>query len=169
MKRPFAVMTLWVLVLAGSASQAALAPAGDPVSGIRCDRMEGTAFHIHQHLAINDHGKPLMIPDDVGRPIIAGCLYWLHTHTPDGVVHIESPAVRAFTLGQFFKIWGEPLSTTQAGSAKLRRGEKMTVWVNGSRRTGDPAKIELAEHTDIVIDVGPPAPKPAPFTGWGQL
>jgi len=144
-------------------------PQGEPVAGIRCDKMEGTAYHIHAHLTINDHGRALAIPDSVGRPIFGQCFYWLHTHTPDGIIHIESPVVRTFTLGQFFSIWGEPLSRTRASDAKVRKGEKMTVWLNGSRYNGDPRAIPLAQHTDITIDVGPPAPKPAPFTAWNGL
>jgi hypothetical protein len=144
-------------------------PQGEPVAGIRCDKMEGTAYHIHSHLTINDHGRALQIPDSVGRPIFGQCFYWLHTHTPDGIIHIESPVVRTFTLGQFFAVWGEPLSRTRASDAKLRAGDKMTVWVNGSRFSGDPRTIPLAQHTDITIDVGAPAPKPAPFTEWNGL
>lgn len=144
-------------------------PQGEPVAGIHCDKMEGTAYHIHAHLTINDHGRALDIPDSVGRPIFGQCFYWLHTHTPDGIIHIESPVVRTFTLGQFFAVWGEPLSRTRASDAKLRKGEKMTVWVDGSRYTGDPRTIPLAQHTDITIDVGAPARKPAPFKAWNGL
>jgi len=141
-------------------------PQGETVRGIRCDRMEGTAFHIHAHLAIYDRGRAVAIPEDIGRPLFSQCFYWLHTHTPDGIIHIESPVVRTFTLGEFFAIWGEPLSRTRAGDARVRKGEKMTVWVDGFRYGGDPNGIELHQHSDITIDVGPPARKPQPFTDW---
>jgi hypothetical protein len=144
-------------------------PTGQTVQGIRCDPIEGTAYHIHAHLSIYDHGRPVPVPEDVGRPLFAGCLYWLHTHTPDGIIHVESPVFRTFTLGQFFAIWGQPLSRTQAATAKLRRGEKMTVWVDGHRYTGDPRGIQIAQHLDVTIDVGSPAPKPTPFTAWNGL
>src|SRR5581483_7880089 len=88
-------------------------PTGQPVNGIRCEAMEGNTMHIHQHLAIFDHGKPMRIPDDIGRPLFGGCYYWLHTHTPDGIIHVESPVFRDFTLRDFFAIWAEPLSRTQ--------------------------------------------------------
>ena len=161
-------VALLLLAVAAAATPAGAVPAaGQTVDGIRCERMEGSAFHIHQHLAIFDHGKPVPIPSDVGRPLIAACFYWIHTHTPDGIIHIESPAVRAFTLGQFFAVWGEPLSRTRADGARVRPHERMTVWVNGVRYAGDPAKIELAQHSDIVIQLGPPAKRPAPFVDWG--
>src|SRR4249919_2678693 len=43
-------------------------PQGDPVAGISCDAMEGMKIHIHQHLVLLDHGKPIVIPNNVGRP-----------------------------------------------------------------------------------------------------
>ena len=29
---------------------------------------------------------------------------WLHTHAADGIVHIESPVDRTYTLGNFFDV-----------------------------------------------------------------
>ena len=142
---------------------------GRPVAGISCDAMEGSRIHIHQHLVILDHGKPVDIPFDVGRPTAARCLYWLHTHTPDGIIHIEAPADRAFTLGNFFEIWGQPLSRTQVASAKATKKAPLKVWVNGKPYLGDPRKIVLAAHADITIQVGPPFTKPTLFTMWGTL
>lgn len=157
-----AALVLW-------ASTVAAVPEGEPVDGIHCDPMEGTVLHIHQHLAIYNHGKPVRIPEDVGRPLFAQCFYWLHTHTPDGIIHVESPTFRSYTLGQFFAVWGQPLSRSNVAGAKLKPGESTTVWVDGHRYTGDPRTIELTQHLDVVIDVGPPAPKPVPFTDWNGL
>jgi hypothetical protein len=144
-------------------------PQGDPVAGISCDAMEGMKIHIHQHLVLLDHGKPLLIPNNVGRPMMRQCLYWVHTHTPDGIIHIESPAMRTFTLGEFFTIWGQPLTRTQASSMKSDKGAPLKVWVNGKPYTGDPRKIQLTAHADVVIEAGPPYPKPPKFTNWGTL
>lgn len=141
-------------------------PAGQPVDGVHCDASEGVAIHIHPHLTILDHGKPVAIPEDVGRPIAARCLYWLHTHTPDGIVHIESPKVLSFTLGQFMDVWGEPLTATDVAGARTRKGERIKVYVQGRPYAGDPRKIEFTQHLDIVVLVGPPYRVPRPFTDW---
>jgi len=101
MKLLVPVLAACALLSAGTVRAAGLAN-GAPVDGIKCDAMEGAVMHIHQHLAIRDHGKAVTVPDDVGRPLAAQCLYWIHTHTPDGIVHIESPGFRTFTLGEFF-------------------------------------------------------------------
>src|SRR5260370_2339117 len=75
------------------------------IGGIECDTTEYVTFHIHAHLDIFVDGHPLTVPAFIGIENNNRCLYWLHTHTPDGVIHIESPQERGFTLGQFFDIW----------------------------------------------------------------
>ncbi len=157
-----AALVLWVATIA-------VVPQGETVDGIKCEAMEGTVLHIHQHLAIYDHGRPVPSPEDVGRPIFGACFYWLHTHTPDGIIHVESPTFRTFTLGQFFAVWGEPLSRTNVAGAKPRPGERTLVWVDGNVWTRDPKSIDLTQHLDVTIQVGPPQRKPAPFTAWNGL
>ncbi len=142
---------------------------GQNVAGISCDAQEGQRLHIHQHLVILDHGKSVPIPQDVGQVPAKRCLYWLHTHTPDGIVHIEAPLDRKFTLGDFFAIWGQPLNRTHAATAVATKAAPMTVWLNGKKYSGDPRKIAMIAHADIVIQVGPPYAKPAAFTTWGTL
>ncbi len=163
----FRVPALAFAVAAGALGAPALAdpPTGSPVDGIRCDQMEGAVFHIHQHVTIVDHGKQADIPDDIGRPIVGQCLYWIHTHTGDGIIHVESPVFRTFTLGQFFDVWGQPLTATAVAGAKASKGQ-IRVYVNGNQYKGNPRSVELAQHTDIVILVGPPYHVPEPFTDW---
>jgi len=144
-------------------------PAGEPVGGISCDAMEGNRIHIHQHLVIFDHGKEVAIPPNVGQPMIRRCIYWLHTHTPDGIIHVEAPLDRSFTLGDFFKVWGQPLTKTVAATAHAGKGTSLKVWVDGKPFEKDPATIPLAPHTDIVIEAGPPFPPPPRFTDWKQM
>jgi len=154
------------LLVLGAPARAQGVPQGAPGDGIPCDTAEGALLHFHPHVAISDHGKPVVIPEDVGRPLATPCLYWIHTHTPDGIVHIESPRYRTFKLGEFFDIWAQPLSRTNVAGAKVRKGEKVMVWVAGRLYPGDPRKIELAQHLDIDIAVGPPYKRPAAFTAW---
>jgi hypothetical protein len=60
------------------------------------------------------------------------------------------------------------LSATRAASAFAKKGSKLKVWVDGKPYAGDPAKIPLAAHADIVIEAGPPFPTPPKFTDWGS-
>jgi hypothetical protein len=157
------------LGLSSRAAAQFLKPAGQTVGGISCDAQEGQRIHIHQHLVILDHGKAVDIPPNVGQPSGKRCIYWLHTHTPDGFIHVEAPLERSFTLGDFFTVWGQPLSPTTAASASLAKGETMKVWVDGKPFTGDPQTIPLTAHADIVIQVGGPHGKPVPVKDWGRL
>jgi hypothetical protein len=148
-------------------ASAAATPLPD-VNGISCDTLESTIFHIHVHLAIFVDGQEQMLPLGVGigqpwqvedsaeGPFVTdgSCFYWIHTHTEDGVVHIESPVRRRFTLGDFFAIWQVPLSTTQVGPAQ---GQVFT-YVNGSRDDRDPAVIPLLSHERIQLNIGGDVP-----------
>jgi hypothetical protein len=145
------------------------APTGAAVDGIACQTSEQVAYHIHAHLTIYDSGARQVVPAGIGIPgpqqvqdgfVVGGrCLYWLHTHDASGVVHIESPVQRAYTLGQFFDVRGWPLSGTQVGRAT----GQVTAFVNGKRFAGDPRSIKLTPHAVIQLDVGKVVP-PQPFT-----
>src|SRR5690348_4067590 len=99
------------------------AATGQTVDGIPCQE-EMLQYHVHAHLAIFASGQPRTVPAQVGIP--GTCLYYLHTHDDTGIVHVEAPTQRSFTLGQFFDIWGQPLSATQVGGD---RGT-VTAYVN---------------------------------------
>jgi hypothetical protein len=146
------------------------AAAGATVDGISCSTSEQTAFHIHAHLAIYDGSSSQPVPAGIGIPgpqqvqngFVDGgkCLYWLHTHDQTGIIHIESPVQRAYTLGNFFHIWGRTLTPTQVGNAK----GTVIAYVNGKRFTGDPATIRLTAHSVIQLDVNSQvAPRPYTF------
>ena len=99
------------------------------VDGITCGPTEQLVYHIHAHLAVFKNGQAYTLPAGVGipgshavntnqGPIASGgsCIYWLHTHTTDGVIHIESPSKKIYTLGNFFDEWHQPLSAKQVGT-----------------------------------------------------
>lgn len=151
---------------------------GAVIDGVQCGSTEQLAYHHHIHLAIFADGKPYSVPIGVGMvppiqventssgPFAEGsstCLYWLHVHAQDGVVHIESPVARNFVLGQVMDIWHVPLTPGQVGPYKGH----VTVTVNGSRYTGDPREIPLTEHAQIVVNVGTPVISPPPIVWNG--
>lgn len=124
------------------------APSGDPVRGIACEASEGVATHIHTGLAIVLDGTRVKIPSDIGIDTRRACLYWLHTHADQGVMHVESPlADRAFTLGDFFAVWGYPLSK----DGVVGYTGPVTAWVDGKAWPDDPASIPLVDRQTIVL------------------
>jgi hypothetical protein len=152
----------------------ALAPAstaatGQTIDGIQCNAAEQAVYHIHSHLAVYVDGSARQIPLGIGvvQPQVqqtangpfasaTHCYYWLHTHTNDGIIHIESPIQHTYTLGNFFDIWRQPLSANQAGPAT----GAVTAFVNGTKYNGDPRAIPLGSHTDVQLDVGGPVAPP---------
>lgn len=145
----------------------ALAPpasTSQTVDGIQCNSNEQTLFHIHTHLTIFVNGSARQVPQYVGFNDNT-CLHWLHTHAADGIIHIESPERRAFTLGNFFDVWGQPLGPNQAGPAK----GTVTAFYNGTVYHGDPRNIPLGDRTEIQLDVGSPliAPEKISWSGLG--
>jgi hypothetical protein len=145
--------------LAGTGSMAG----GETVGGIQCQSGEQTLFHIHAHLAIFVDGSPRQIPQGVGIP--GSCLYWLHTHAPDGIIHVESPVQRTSTLGDFFDIWGQPLGPNKIGPAI----GPVTAIYNGKLYDGNPRNIPLNAHAQIQLDVSRPlvGPVTVSFAGVG--
>jgi hypothetical protein len=146
---------------------------GQAIDGIQCQASEQVVYHVHAHLTIFVHGTARQIPMAIGIPgaqqmwspegnfIDAGtCFYWLHTHAADGIIHIESPTERTYTLGQFFAEWGQPLSTSQVGPAKGH----VTALYNGQVYVGNPRNIPLNAHAQIQLEVGTPLIAPETIT-----
>jgi hypothetical protein len=155
--------------LAGTATIAQ----GRSVDGISCQTSEQTLFHIHAHLTVFVNGAPRQVPAGIGVPgakaqqtaqgafvDTGNCFYWLHTHAADGIIHIESPVHRGYTLGEFFDEWGQPLGPGQVGPAHGR----VTAIYNGQVFTGNPRDIPLTKHAQIQLEVGTPLVTPQSIT-----
>jgi hypothetical protein len=151
--------------LAGTATMAT----GQAVDGIGCESHEHSLFHVHAHLTIIVNGTRRQVPAGVGIPVAkeaqsptgpyiksGKCFYWLHTHAPDGVIHIESPVRRGFTLGDFFDEWGQPLGADLAGPARGR----VTAFYDGKVYRGNPRDIPLVGQAQIQLEVGTPLVAP---------
>jgi hypothetical protein len=160
--------------LAGAAGSAT----GQAVDGISCQTSEQTLFHIHAHLTMFVNGVARQLPAAIGIPgaqaqntpqgpfISSGtCFYWLHTHAADGIIHIESPVQRTYTLGNFFDEWGQPLGPNQVGPATGH----VTAIYNGQVYQGNPRNIPLTAHAQIQLEVGTPlvAPVSISWSGTG--
>jgi hypothetical protein len=144
---------------------------GETVDGVSCQPSEKIAFHLHAHLTLFVSGRAFQVPYGIGiGPPLQGyqtprgpfaaagsCFMWLHTHASDGIIHVEAPKQQTFTLGQFFAVWGVPLSSRQLGG----RHGTVTAFYNGKPWTTDPAKIPLTNEAQIQLDLGTPLIAPA--------
>jgi hypothetical protein len=167
-------------------------PNGEPSPGaaintVSCEA-EMTQYHYHAALIMYMNGAKMTLPPQVGQPYnkqinMPGntCLYWMHTHSYDsgyGIVHLESPIQRTFTVGEFFDIWRytakwdmesdqsyksyvDPTFVTALLKAKP---SEIHAYVNGKPYSGDYKQIVLHAHDAITIELGKPQ-RPAPKKG----
>ena len=124
----------------------------------------------HGQATLDDFAVPLQpavlrgLPAYIGIDAQGRFIAELHTHDTSGIIHVESPKVRKFTLGNFFDVWGLRFSSRCLGSYCATGKKGIWVWVNGRQVRTDPRKILLRSHQEIVVAFGTPAsvPKPIP-------
>ena len=144
---------------------------------IPCDQLEHTQVHYHAYLQILNQGSMVSIPTNVGRS--SACYYWLHMHSSEaGIIHIESPSDRVFTLGDFFDVWSawghapQLLDATHVGTLALTGGQKLAAYVDlgdgkgAAPFSGNPRGIVLQNHEVITLEITPPSVNPPPSFSW---
>ena len=124
---------------------------------------EGTVLHIHQHLDVFVRGRRIAVPAGIGIDAVGGFISPIHTHDASGIVHVESPDVRTFTLGQLFGVWGVRLSRRCLGGYCARGADRLRVYADGRPFAGDPRVLPLAPHAEIVVAFGTPKQLPRPL------
>jgi hypothetical protein len=178
------VVVIVVSVMAYVAINAANGGALTPVSGqplttdpIPCDQLEHTQVHYHAHLQILAGGNIVPISTSVGRTV--SCYYWLHMHSNEqGIIHVEAPSDRAFTLADFFWVWGawsgqrQLLDSNHVSTLTLSSAQTLVVYVDADDGSGphvyngDPQKIVLRDHEMITLEITPPVVSPPPAYTW---
>jgi hypothetical protein len=134
--------------------------------------------HVHSHLTVLVDGASVTVPAGIGiaEPVdvgggnlesAVGVLSPLHTHTPDGILHVEADIPPLdLSLGQFFDEWQVRLSSSCLGSYCNGGGKTLRAYVNGVQMSS-PRAIALTDHADIVLVYGlPGVPSTLPvYTG----
>jgi hypothetical protein len=148
----------------GGTADTAKGGRGQDIDGIQCAAQEYAVLHIHTQLSMFVNGKQIQVPKFIGAAPTAqgGCLYWIHTHNADGIIHVEAPQIEApgggdYKLGTFFDIWGQPLTRDNVAGIK----GPVTAFVNGAKYDGDLREIPLKSHQRVVLEMGTPV-VPAP-------
>jgi hypothetical protein len=117
---------------------------GRPVGRLRCTR-GARRFAVHVELFANR--RVVVVPRRIGVAR-SGCRYPVGTTVPTGVVDVAYG--RAYTLGDLFAVWGRELTRSRLVSF---RGP-VAVFVAGRRFTGDPRRVPLTRHAQIVVELG---------------
>jgi hypothetical protein len=84
---------------------------------------------------------PLGVEPRSRGPFAAGgtAFFSLRTHAAYGIIHIESPIERIYTLRNFFDIWHKPLGRDRVGPMH----GCVTAFFNGRHYLGNPLDIPL--------------------------
>jgi hypothetical protein len=112
------------------------------------------------HVELFVRGRAVLLPAGIGiaRPaaisggrVLGGrCRYPLSTADPTGVISVNQPG--RHTLGQLFRIWGQPLGGHRLlcfrSQAPVRAFVDGRAWHHGVRR------IPLRDRSEIVIELG---------------
>jgi len=102
------------------------------------------AMHIHPRIQIFVDGQEVKVPAGIG--ISRGKEKYIHTHSDDGIIHVESPIQHDFTLDDFFKVWGKRFDEA---CFDIYCGN---ITVNG-QPAADPQTYVLRDGEEIVIEV----------------
>jgi hypothetical protein len=129
---------------------------------------EGEVVHIHQHLDIFVNGKREPVPALIGiYNTSGGFITELHTHDTSGIIHVESPTKRTFSLGEFFGVWGVRFTPKCIGGY-CKPKSPWNMYVNGKKYNGNPATMVLVKHQEIALVIGkPPANIPSTYAFGG--
>jgi hypothetical protein len=107
------------------------------------------AYHIHSLVVVRQGGQVLAPPANIG--IGATCMYWVHTHTADGIVHVEAPATVHPTLGDFLFIWEETYPDDQLLVAARQAVSAGEVTVDDQPYDGNALDLAFVDQMRIVL------------------
>lgn len=125
--------------LAGRIEPLAFPPAGDE------------SYHAHVLLSVFRNGEQVQVPDGIGFDT-RGAHSSLHTHTPDGVIHMEADDPYPYELSQVFTSWGVTFGEDRLGGDVATATEKVWIYVNGEPAPSGP--VMLKDQDNIVVAFG---------------
>lgn len=119
--------------------------AQDPMASIRAAGLEPLdkehdTWHLHAHLEVYKDGAQIVVPSLIGIGPGGAYVSALHTHDATGVIHVESPTIADYTIGQLFAEWGVPLDGAQA--------------IENGKLAPDPAKVVFDDMDLITVVFG---------------
>jgi|GEM_PF-638511 len=131
-------LTIWWSPKAKEAKNNRLKEMTSREVALLCTTDMATQYHIHPEIQIVVNNVTQEIPKDIG--IQPGCMTSIHTHEGGGIIHVESPVQKDFTLGDFFAVWKQDFSKDKILTHAVSNSTEIVVTVNGER-------VETYEHT----------------------
>jgi hypothetical protein len=108
-------------------------------------------------------GRRATVPAGIG--IRGSPLFFspIHTHDDTGIIHVVSPVVRTFSLGQVLGVWGVRFTPRCLGGYCAAGAKRLRVYSDGKLVAGDPRALVLEPHQEIVVAYGTNAQLPQPI------
>ncbi|MDB5869372.1 MAG: hypothetical protein JWP96_1704 [Polaromonas sp.] len=139
---------------------------GQVVQGLSCVKpTKPSAAYDYAHLNLLVDGQLIAVPDNIGLaspgnseiadPALReiGCYYPMATNDTSGKIRTQPGSV--YTLGQFFALWGQPLSY---GNVAGYAGKPVKVFIRDgatlTEYTGDLNTLPLNPNREITIEIG---------------
>lgn len=145
------------------------------IAGMHCEATPGSAEHLETYVELYANDQQQTIPTGIGIDTAAKCSYPLTVQPGQAnVITTQSSTKTSYTLGQFFDVWGQPLSGTQVAQHAATGGGNVTVEMWDAQGTfssyhGDPRTIPLSNHETIAILVDSPNAHPLPYGNWSSV
>ena len=109
------------------------------------------SYHAHALLSVYRDGEPVTVPANIGFDERGGHSS-LHTHTPDGVIHMEADDPYPYKLSQVFAAWGVAFDDDRLGGDVATGDKKVHVYVNG--KPAEPGAVTMDDGDNIVVAYG---------------
>lgn len=159
-------------------------PNGQVVDGLACGPLREGSNQAQVGLSFYADGREQQWPAGIGLVLPKGpdtvaqasnglnqCAYPVHMEGSGGIAHLVGSPATTYTLGQFFDVWGQPLTRTRVAGYQADASHPLTFVVFDAKGTpapytGDPRAIPLTPGTTVVILYNSPNVQPQPRTQW---
>lgn len=142
----------------GGSNGAVSGISNDPVPCADPKRLVPEDLRMYPQVFISIDGVLRPMPKDIG--VEPGCTRVIYTNDSSGTIHVEPQEKRAYSLGNFFSVWGYPFSSRQVLGRVADEDDIISMTVDGSPSLAFENLI-LQDKQEIVIKfqtVGAAAP-----------
>lgn len=109
------------------------------------------SYHAHALLSVYRDGEQVTVPAGIGFDARGGHSS-LHTHTPDGVIHMEADDPYPYKLEQVFVAWGVAFGEDRLGGDVATGTATVHVFVNGQPAPAE--SVVLQDGDNVVVAFG---------------
>jgi len=122
------------------------------------------AVHYHALLLIYVNGNQVNIPANTGEGDSGPCTQPLHVHANEpntNLIHIESPQLRTYTMGDFFRVWAATpgisgpthvvFNQNQIFNYTAGNGYELRMYVNGQQSTAYDSQTLQSQMTIVLV------------------